>query len=244
MSVIGDTAQVNDSQSSSCPGGALVWETSKEGGGEVGATAPARPSADLLFLQSLDAKIKEMTEAGLIAASSPAPVASTASEPTARTSTTTQNAHQSLRVADLPSIDSTQTARPLTSLELEACEVSRWFVIELMHSIDQIDAARIPNLSIFEEYRLYSVAWREQDQPMYALRLGFFSSEIGAAAVVRYLDSYFPSAALRRVSIAEHERFADKLSAPSKEIGAFGKHLAVQFVNTPAGTQGASRCIE
>lgn len=210
--------------------------------GETGATATAeKSSADILFLRSLDAKIKELTEAGRIPMSSAAALASAASGQTAQAPTTTPNAHQSLRAGDSPSIDSTQTVRPLTSLELEACEASRWFVIELILSADQIDAAQIPNLSIFEEYRLYSVAGSVQRRPMHALRLGFFSSEIAAAAVVRYLASYFPSATVKRVSTAEHQRFADKLIAAGKDIGASGKRLAIELVSAPASAPSASR---
>ncbi len=79
---------------------------------------------------------------------------------------------------------------------------------------------------------------------MHALRLGFFSSEVGAAAVVRYLDSHFPAATLRRVSIAEHERFADKLNTSGSDIGASSKRLAIELISAPAGPRDASRRIE
>lgn len=205
--------------------GALVGATCNEGRvAEAGAAAAAgKSSADLLLLQSLDAKIEELIEAGRIPRSSAASV------------------RPSLRLGESPTIDSTQTVRPLSSLELEACEVSRWFVIELMLSVTEIGAAQIPNLRIFEEYRLYSVEGRGQSRPTYALRLGFFSSEVAAAAVVRYLASYFPAATIMRVSIAEHERFADKLGASGKDIGDSGKRLAIKLVTAPVGSRGAPR---
>src|SRR5215469_8679793 len=106
--------------------GALVGATCNEGRvGEAAATATAaagKSSADLLFLQSLDAKIKELTEAGRIPISSAASQASAASERNAQTPTTTPELRQSSPLGDSPLIDSTQTVRPLSSLELEACE--------------------------------------------------------------------------------------------------------------------------
>lgn len=209
---------------------------------EAAATGAAEiSSTDLAFLRSLDAKIKEMAEAEGIPASSVASRASAASEPTALAPGTIRNARRGYRATALPPIDSTQTVRALTSLELEAYEASRWFAIELMLSAHGIDAAKVPNLGIFEEYKLYAVATPAQGGRIHALRLGFFSSEIAADAVLRYLAEYFPSAAMRRVSIAEYERFGEGLVMAGKNVGASGTRAAIELVSVPLAPRAANR---
>ena len=180
-------------------------------------------AADLEFLRSLDAKIKALTEARaakpLAARPHRVDAARVAGPPTL--------------VASSPTIDSTQTVRPLTPLELADGEASRWFAIQLILSADQIDAAQVPNLDIFQDYRLYSVTEHEQGRLMHALRLGFFSNEVAAESVARYLGVYFGTATIKRVSIAECERFADKLITAGKDIGASGKRAVIEILGSP-----------
>ena len=135
--------------------------------------------------------------------------------------------------ADAPVMDSTQTVRTLTPLELADGEASRWFAIQLMLSEEPIDADQVPKLGIFSEYRLYSVTGLEQDRVMHALRVGFFSSELAADAVAGYLVAYFPSPVIKRVSVAERERFADTGLAARKDVGALGVHAVIELA-TPA----------
>jgi hypothetical protein len=245
MSVNGDTAQRNASQSPSCPEttfwGAAVGAIGSDSGVAGAGTLAAREhsSADFRLLQSLDAKIKEMTEAAGAPRSSGAPVPA-APERAVQTVTAVRTTGRSLALTATAPIDSTQTVRPLTLRELEAGEASRWFAIELMLSADQIDARQVPNLGIFEEYKLYSVATPEQGRLMQALRIGFFSSQIAATAVLRYLTGYFPAATLKRVSIAERERFADKLITAGKDIGACGQRLAIELSAAAAARGNAT----
>jgi hypothetical protein len=91
----------------------------------------------------------------------------------------------------------------------------------------------VPKLGIFSEYRLYSVTGLEQDRVMHALRVGFFSSELAAEAVAGYLVTYFDSPVIKRVSIAERERFADTGLAARKDVGASGVHAVIELA-TPA----------
>jgi hypothetical protein len=135
--------------------------------------------------------------------------------------------------AGAPVMDSTQTVRTLTPLELADGEASRWFAIQLMLREEPIDAEQVPNLGIFSEYRLYSVTGLEQGRVMHALRVGFFSSELAAEAVAGYLVAYFDSPVIKRVSIAERERFADTGLAARKDVGASGVHAVIELV-TPA----------
>jgi hypothetical protein len=135
--------------------------------------------------------------------------------------------------AGAPVMDSTQTVRTLTPLELADGEASRWFAIQLMLREEPIDAEQVPKLGIFSEYRLYSVTGLEQDRVMHALRVGFFSSELAAEAVAGYLVAYFDSPVIKRVSIAERERFADTGLAARKDVGASGVHAVIELA-TPA----------
>jgi hypothetical protein len=132
--------------------------------------------------------------------------------------------------AGTPVMDSTQTVRALTPFELADGEASRWFVIQLMLCEEQIDAEQVPNLNIFEEYQLYSATGLYENRVMHALRLGFFSSEIAAEAVTVYLAAYFDSPSIKRVSIAERERFADRRVAPRKDVGESGEHTVIELV--------------
>ena len=135
--------------------------------------------------------------------------------------------------AGAPLMDRTQTVRALTPLELGDGEASCWFAIQLMLRQEPIDAEQVPNLPIFAEYRLYSITGLEQDRVMHALRVGFFSSELAAEAVAGYLGSYFDSPVIKRVSIAERERFADTGVAARKDVGTAAMHAVIELA-TPA----------
>jgi hypothetical protein len=131
----------------------------------------------------------------------------------------------------VPSLDATQTVRALTELELEDDGASRWFVIQLSLAEDAFDPDTLPNLDIFSVYRLYSVAGIDQGRIMHALRLGFFTEEISAGAVASYLAAFYDKPAIKRVSSAERERFAEQSLEPRKDIGATGKHAAIEITS-------------
>jgi hypothetical protein len=126
-------------------------------------------------------------------------------------------------------IDRTETVRALTHLELEDEQSSRWFAIQLASSETEFDPHDVPNLSIFAEYRLYAVTELDQDRPLHALRLGFFSSETAAAAVAGYLGAYFDAPLIKRVSLAEHERFEQQRLTARKDVGAADGHVAIEL---------------
>jgi SPOR domain len=131
----------------------------------------------------------------------------------------------------LESLESTQTIRALTPKELEDNEASRWFVIQLALADHAFDPDAVPNLDIFSEYRLYSVAGLDQGRVVHALRLGFFREEIGAVAVASYLAAYWEKPTIKRVSLAERERFADQRVEARKDIGATGKHAVIEITD-------------
>ena len=121
--------------------------------------------------------------------------------------------------------------RALTPTELEDNEASRWFVIQLALADEAFDPDAVPNLDIFSEYRLYSVAGIDQGRIVHALRLGFFREEIGAVAVTSYLAAYWDKPTIKRVSLAERERFADQRVEARKDIGATGRHAVIEITD-------------
>jgi hypothetical protein len=131
----------------------------------------------------------------------------------------------------LPDLESTQTIRALTPKELEDSEISRWFVIQLALADHAFDPDAVPNLDIFSEYRLYSVAGLDQGRVVHALRLGFFREEIGAVAVASYLAAYWDKPTIKRVSLAERERFADQRVEARKDVGATGRHSVIEITD-------------
>jgi hypothetical protein len=131
----------------------------------------------------------------------------------------------------VPSLETTQTVRALTQLELEDDQVSRWFVIQLSLAEEPFDPDTVPNLDIFSVYRLYSVAGIDQGRIVHALRLGFFTEEIAAGAVASYLAAFYDKPSIKRVSAAERERFAEQSLEPRKDVGATGKHAAIEITS-------------
>lgn len=129
----------------------------------------------------------------------------------------------------LPPMDSTQTIRALTPLELADDDGSRWFSIQLSLSEDEVNPESVPHLDIFEEYRLYSVAGLDQGKFLHALRVGFFTDEGAAQAVAGYLKCYFDEPSVKRVSIAERERFAERRMVARKDIGATSTHTIIEL---------------
>ena len=131
----------------------------------------------------------------------------------------------------LESLESTQTMRALTPTELEDNEASRWFVIQLAAADHAFDPDAVPNLDIFSEYRLYSVAGQDEGRVVHSLRLGFFREEIGAVAVASYLAAYWDKPTIKRVSVAERERFADQRVEARKDVGATGRHAVIEITD-------------
>jgi hypothetical protein len=133
--------------------------------------------------------------------------------------------------ARVGSLDTTQTLRALTPTELEDPSTLRWFVIQLSCSEEPFDPDALPNLDIFNEYRLYSVASLDQGKLMHTLRVGFFSEDSHAKAVAGYLGTFFDNPAIKRVSAAERTRFAQRGVEARKEIGATGKLAVIEITN-------------
>jgi hypothetical protein len=128
-------------------------------------------------------------------------------------------------------LESTQTVRALTQLELEDDQASRWFAIQLSLAEEAFDPETLPNLDIFRVYRLYSVAGIDQGRIVHALRLGFFTEQIAAGAVASYLAAFYDKPAIKRVSSAERERFAQQSLEARKDVGATGRQAVIEITN-------------
>jgi hypothetical protein len=176
-----------------------------------------------------------------VLAPAPAPLLSRATAPASVLAPTPTLSRASVpapasRQVDLPSkgalsIESTQTIRALTQLELEDDQASRWFAIQLSLSEEPFDPETLPNLDIFSVYRLYSVAGIDNGRIVHALRLGFFTEQIAAGAVASYLTAFYDKPAIKRVSAAERERFADQSLQARKDVGATGKQAVIEITN-------------
>ena len=121
-----------------------------------------------------------------------------------------------------PELDSTQTIRALTNAEMEDAAQEKWFAVQLAVSDQPVNLDAMPRLDIFEAYRLYSVASAGSGKIVHSLRLGFFKEAVSAEAVMGYLQTFFGSPTVMRVSVAEHARFKDppstkKPAAPVQE---------------------------
>jgi hypothetical protein len=128
-------------------------------------------------------------------------------------------------------LESTQTVRALTHLELEDDQASRWFAIQLSLAEEAFDPETLPNLDIFRVYRLYSVAGIDQGRIVHALRLGFFTEQTAAGAVASYLAAFYDKPSIKRVSSAERERFAEQSLEARKDVGATGRQAVIEITN-------------
>src|ERR1700730_11679045 len=198
-----------------------------------GAAAPAaKPAAKAsIFAQAIASALK--TPASKPRPDLKVPNSGLASLRHVVVATATAPAARQVKKLDQPleSLEHTQTIRALTAKELEDIESSRWFVIQLAQADRAFDPDAVPNLDIFSEYRLYSVAGLDQGRVVHALRLGFFREEIGAVAVASYLAAYWDKPTIKRVSVAERERFANQKVEARKDVEATGTHAAIQITD-------------
>jgi hypothetical protein len=111
-------------------------------------------------------------------------------------------------------ISKTQTLRTLTILELEEEAASGWFAVQLAQADEAFVPEEVGTHAIFNAYRLYSVAEIQQGNIVHALRLGFFTDELSAQAVASYLSTFYDKPEIKRISVAEHRRFAQQSMAP------------------------------
>lgn len=130
------------------------------------------------------------------------------------------SAHSSVGHRKPLDVDSTQSMRALTPGELYDSHRPKCFAIQLVVSDRPVNLDMMPRLDVFSAHRLYTIAAKQPTGTWHALRLGFFSDEDSAQAICGYLQTFFSSPSIVRVSTAEQDRFAQPASsrapAPSR----------------------------
>jgi hypothetical protein len=104
-------------------------------------------------------------------------------------------------------VDSTQTMRAIDPSELYDSQQPRWYAVQLVLSDRPVNLDMMPRLEVFAAHRLYTLTAKQQNGTWYALRLGFFPDEASAEVIRGYLQTFFASPSIVRVSTAEQERF-------------------------------------
>ena len=104
-------------------------------------------------------------------------------------------------------VDSTQTMRAIDPSELYDSQQPRWYAVQLVLSDRPVNLDMMPRLEVFAAHRLYTLIAKQQNGTWYALRLGFFPDEQSAEVICGYLQTFFASPSIVRVSMAEQERF-------------------------------------
>lgn len=130
-------------------------------------------------------------------------------------------------------VDSTQILRALTPIELGEDQLSKWFVIQLAVAEAAFHPEDVLNLDIFTEFNLYATIGLDQGRVLHALRLGFFAEPSAAHTVAAYVRQYFDAAVVKRVSIAEHKRFAEGQVVARKISEATGVHEVIELSTPP-----------
>lgn len=135
----------------------------------------------------------------------------------------------------LAAMDSTQTFRALSVSELGEHSLSKWFVIQLAVADRAFRPEDVLNLAIFNEFNLYStVHLKSGGGRQHALRLGFFLEKSAALTVASYVQGYFHSAVVQRVSADERERFAERRVVARKHSDATGIHETIELSTPPS----------
>jgi hypothetical protein len=105
-------------------------------------------------------------------------------------------------------VDSTQSMRALTPTELYDSQRPKSYAVQLVLSDRPVNLDMMPRLEVFAAHRLYTIAAKQQNGTWHALRLGFFPDEESAQVICAYLQTFFSSPSIVRVSEAEQTRFA------------------------------------
>jgi hypothetical protein len=117
-------------------------------------------------------------------------------------------------------VDSTQTMRALTTTELYDSHRPKCYAIQLVVSDRPVNLDMMPRLEVFAAHRLYTIAAKQPDGAWHALRLGFFPDEASAQVICGYLQTFFASPSIVRISTAEQSRFAPPGASPAPALAS------------------------
>jgi hypothetical protein len=91
------------------------------------------------------------------------------------------------------------------------------FAVQLLWSVQPLDLASVPSLSIFKAYTLYAGNGHRDGRIWHCLRLGFFKDAMSAKQVAYYVRSSFASVAVVPVTEQERSR-ADEVRVDLKSL--------------------------
>jgi hypothetical protein len=114
-------------------------------------------------------------------------------------------------------VDSTQSVRALTPTELYDSNRPKSYAVQLVLSDRPVNLDMMPRLEVFAAHQLYTIAAKQHNGTWHALRLGFFPDEESAQVICGYLQTFFSSPEIVRVSEAEQTRFAPQ-AAPRAAV--------------------------
>ena len=142
-----------------------------------------------------------------------------------------------------------QPVKPAAPLMTPAASTApQKFAVQLIWSTDPVDAARVPQLAIFDAYTLYTVHVERAGRRWHGLRLGFFTDPVSARQVSLYARSDFSAAAVVPVSERECAR-ANEVAAghaqrpsPTHAAGAQGMQTRFSSRKTTRPAPGLHRC--
>ena len=116
--------------------------------------------------------------------------------------------------------EDTGTRRILRTAVVQGAKVS--FAVQLQRSVQPIDLARVPALSVFQTLTLYTTEGQRDGRSWHCLRLGFFTEAIAAKEVAYFVRPSFSSVAVVPVTEEECMRADDvrlqlALASPAKQ---------------------------
>jgi hypothetical protein len=133
-------------------------------------------------------------------------------------------------------LDSTQSMRAIDPAELYDSHRPKWYAVQLVVSDRPVNLDMMPRLEVFAAHRLYAIAAKQQSGTWHALRLGFFPDEESAQRICGYLQTFFASPSIVRVSVAEQTRFTPS----AKARAAAPKPAAAVRAPVPAAAPAAA----
>jgi hypothetical protein len=158
------------------------------------------------------------------------------------------SAHSSIDRRKPIDVDSTQTMRALTTTELYDSHRPKCYAIQLVVSDRPVNLDMMPRLEVFAAHKLYTIAAKQPNGAWHALRLGFFPDEASAQVICGYLQTFFASPSIVRISTAEQSRFAPPSASPpsaprpapaaARQTRAPSPTLAPSPAKAPTKTQG------
>jgi len=141
--------------------------------------------------------------------------------------------HPQIRPDPLLAVHSTQTLCALMPIDLGEDQLSKWLVIQLAVADTAFHPEDVLNLDIFNEFSLYSTIGVDRGRVLHALRLGFFTEPSAAHTVAAYVRQYFDASVVKRVSIAERERFVEGRVVARKSGEATGVYEVIELSTPP-----------